>query len=82
MKVAWQDALLTLIGFEQMENTFVMNESPGFCFSMAGDIQRDTISKESEDREYPALAHLKEKSHSSKNHAFHHILLSMDTVYT
>lgn len=73
---------LTLTGFEQMETTFGMNESPGFCFSVAGEFQRDTISKDSEDMEYPALAQLKEKSHSSKNHAFHHILLSMDTMYT
>lgn len=57
------------------------SRSSGFCFSAAGkeDVPRDTISKESEEREHTALACLKGKSQRVRIHAFHHIL-SMDTM--
>lgn len=55
-----------------VETTLGKNGSPGFCFSVAGeeDVQRDTISKESEEREYTTLACLKGKSQSSQNPCF------------
>jgi len=55
-----------------MESALGKNRCPGFCFSLAGeeDVQGDTTSKESEDREHTAFAHLKGKSQNSKNPCF------------
>lgn len=51
------------MGSKQMETTLEKNRSPGFCLSVAGgeDVQRDTISKESEEKGYTTLACLKRK---------------------
>lgn len=74
VKDAWQGALCSVscTGSEQRDTQLVNKGSTGACHPVAGgeDVQRDTKSKQSEDREHTALAHLKRKLQSSKNPHF------------
>lgn len=72
---------LTFIGSEQMETTFGRNRSPGFFFFVAG--EEGALSPRRVKTGNTLHLHVFKESHRAVGiHAFYHILLSTDTMYT